>query len=67
MLSLREIQTIAAFKPRTWRRATMAQRHQIADTYERTRDLKKAFECVRFTRVELSDLSFETVGARRIS
>lgn len=44
----------------------MAQRHQIADTHERTGDLQKAFAAVRFNRVELSDLSFETVGSARV-
>ena len=65
-ISLTTVQLCAQYKPRTWRRATIDQRNQIADRYERTGDLNYAFKGVKFSKVQLSDLVFDTVGARRM-
>jgi len=66
MLSTQQLNEIIAFKPRTYRRATMEQRKQIAAEFERTGDKNKAFASVRFSKLTDSDLSFEGIGTARV-
>jgi hypothetical protein len=66
MLSISKVQELASHKSRTWRRATIDQKHLIADTFEKLladgiaedKAIRKAYRAVRYSKVELSDLTF---------
>lgn len=66
MATLSQIQELAAFKKRTWRRATIEQRKEIEKTFDRTGSLKAAFANVHFSKISTSDLTFDTVGGMHV-
>lgn len=74
MLSIRQVEALKAAKPRTYNRATIDQKHLLADTVEKElnsglpmdKAIKKAYRAVRFNRVEISDCVFDTVGSMRV-